>query len=64
MLYESGNTEDLAAKIEYAINHKPEMKQIAKDSQIYARDRFSIENYASQMLSLYDSMLSQKDVYE
>ena len=64
LLYESGNTENLAAKIEYAINHKPEMKQIAKKSQIYARDRFSIENYAKQMLSLYDSMLSQRDVYE
>ena len=57
LLYESGSVEDLADKIEYALTHKPEMRKIAKGSQIYAVDRFSIEKYARQVLSLYDNLL-------
>ena len=54
LLYESGNSVDLADKIEYAILHKKDMERIAREAQEYAKNRFSIDSYANQILSLYD----------
>ena len=57
LLYESGNASDLAKRIAYAVTHKDEMRQIANKAQLYARDRFSIDRYAEQVLSIYDQVL-------
>lgn len=54
LLYESGNSVDLADKIEYAILHKKDMERIAREAQEHAKNRFSIDSYANQILSLYD----------
>ena len=60
LLYECGNPEDLADKIEYAINNRITMKKIAKNSQRYAVDRFSIEKYTDQVIELYEGLIHAK----
>ena len=61
LLYESGNAEDLADKIEYAIQNRELMKAIAKRGQAYAIDRFSIQAYSSSILKVYDSALRERN---
>lgn len=56
ILYECGDPYDLANKIEYAINNRDLMKEIAKKGQSYAIDRFSIEKYTSSILKIYNKV--------
>ena len=58
LLYKCGNARDLASKIEYAINHKEEMRKLAYKGQEFAAQEFSIDRYATTILQVYDSILS------
>ena len=64
LLYKSGNANDLAKKIEYAINHKNEMKKIAREAQNYAKTTFDIEEYSKKILMIYNTTQSKKASYE
>ena len=57
LLYESGNPNDLAEKIAYAIGHRREMKEMAIKAQQYASERFAIERYAENIISLYNQIV-------
>lgn len=61
LLYESRNPKDLADKIIYAIEHQDKMKEIAMQSQAYAKEKFSVKAYADKILSIYDTIMRKKD---
>lgn len=54
LLYQQGNEKDLADKIEYAIQNVVEMREIAKNSKMYALQNFSIERVCDEILKLYN----------
>ena len=53
LLYQQGNAESLADKIEYAVFNSEQMKEIAKRSKEYALKHFSIERVCDEILELY-----------
>ena len=60
LLYQSGSPEDLADKLEWAINNKEDSCRIASAGQQYALSRFSIEQYAPKIAGIYRSLLEVK----
>lgn len=57
LLYQCGNSQDLADKIEWSINHKNISKAIANRGRDFALEKFAIENYNNQVLEIYESAL-------
>lgn len=58
LLYKSGNVEDLAQKIVYAMEHTDLARSIARDARERAKMRFSVEDYAQKLLNAYSSISS------
>lgn len=59
LLYESGNPESLAKCILYAYENKDKMREIAKNAQMYAKDRFDVKKYNLNLRKMY-SIIIQK----
>lgn len=57
LLYQPGNPEDLANKIEWAINNKAYSCKIAKAGQQYAIGHFNVEDYAPTIVKIYADIL-------
>lgn len=57
LLYRSGDVEDLAQKILWAIEHPEESDQIVKHAQNYARKRYDYRAYSAQLTELYQQTL-------
>lgn len=57
LLYSSGDTHDLARKIEWAIDNADEAGRIAEAGNSYAVEAFGLEGYAQKMMELYESLL-------
>ena len=53
LLYEQGDAENLAGKIEFAIRHPEEMRSIATKSKKYAFNNYSIKRVCDEILDLY-----------
>lgn len=53
LLYQQGNAESLADKIEYAVSNSEQMSEIAKRGKAYALKHFSIERVCDEILELY-----------
>lgn len=60
MLYEQGNSENLANCIIKAIEYPEITKQIAKNGQKYAYQKYSKENNASEVIKIYEEILGRK----
>lgn len=54
LLYQQGNSVDLAAKIQLAINHREKMKNIASAGKQFAIRNFSIERVCDDIFTLYN----------
>lgn len=59
LLYQCGNPQDLANKIEWAMNHKNISKTIAKQGRDFALKKFGMENYNNQLLKIYENSIHQ-----
>lgn len=58
LLYECRNPECLADVLRYAIDNRDEMKEIAKQAQIFAKDKFSDEKNANEIIKLFKQSLN------
>ena len=58
LLFENGNPIDLANKIEYLINNRKDMYNIAKSGQQYAISKFYIERCADEIDKIYNELIS------
>ena len=56
LLYKSGDPEDLAKKIEYAIKNKDKMKKLADKSRQYASGMFTTEKTTKNVISIYNKL--------
>ena len=59
LLYEVGNSKELAEQIEYAINHKVECRKMITTAKAFAIQNFSANNNCAQILSLYKELLEK-----
>lgn len=57
LLYDVNSYEDLAAKIEYAINNKDAMKTIAQVGREEAFNKFSITRVVDEVIKIYDKVM-------
>ncbi len=57
LLYQQGNSDDLAEKIEYAMNHKVEMTQLMKHAKNFAVNNCSEERLTEKLLKLYGHII-------
>lgn len=60
LLYEMGNAEDLANKIEWVLNNRQDSKRILQNGQKKAMDKFSIERTAHNVYSIYQKVLKNE----
>lgn len=56
-LYEPGNPDDLAKKIEYALKHKDEASRCAKSGQVMALERFSNRNNEDAIWNIHNAII-------
>lgn len=56
-LFDPGNINDLADKMEFFIKHQEMIKSIGKEAQKYASEHFSIELCAQKIFDLYKSLV-------
>jgi hypothetical protein len=54
LLYQCGDIDDLAAKIEYAILNKKEMKEIAENGQKYMLENMTARANAERIFKVYE----------
>ena len=59
LLYHQGDAESLSTKIEYAITHPDEMRNIAQAGREYAKIHFSASKNADSINSLYTEILRE-----
>lgn len=59
VLFRSGDWEDLAAKLRYALTHTDEMVKLGEKSRRYMRRMFSIERMVSEYEELYATDLAE-----
>lgn len=59
LLYESGNHLDLAAKIKYLLAKPSLARQMGQNGQKEATGKFSIENYADKIFTLFQSAIKK-----
>lgn len=59
LLYTSGEPESLAENILMACRNKEEMREIAKEGQIYALDKFDIEKYNLFLRKIYTTIIKK-----
>jgi glycosyltransferase involved in cell wall biosynthesis len=57
ILFEYQNSDELALKIEYAIEHKEEMRKVAENGQNYAKNRFSKEICSKKIYEIYQELM-------
>lgn len=55
--YEQGNYSALAKKIEFAVNHKEDMRKIALSGQKYAKKTFTAEKNAENIYKIYKKII-------
>lgn len=60
LLYEVGNCEQLAAQIEYAINHREECRKMIIAAKKYAIDTFELNHSGEKVLEVYQKLLHEK----
>jgi len=60
ILYKQGDAEDLAKKIEYAINNWEECKKIIENAYTEALNKFTIEICANSVYEIYKELLGEK----
>lgn len=58
VLYKSGSAEDLADKILWAIHHREEANQIARDGRAFAYETYSCKAYSSKLEEYYESLIA------
>ena len=61
LLYHSGDANDLARKITYALNQKEQMKAIAKKGRQNAIENFSARANASNIANLYNQVVGKTE---
>lgn len=61
LLYEYGNSADLAAKLLYAIQNTKKTQDIAKAGQTYALSFYSGKKYSAALMSIYKAALKTKE---
>lgn len=59
-LYESGNYNQLADKIEYALNHWSDVPKITDEAQKFVINKFAVENYAAEMINIYKNAIKKR----
>lgn len=59
LLYQTGDIEALAETIKYAITNTSETKEIARNGQLFALNRFTAEKNAAQIHDLYTQVLER-----
>jgi len=57
LLFENNNKLDLIEKINFAMDHPDELKQIAKEAHQIVQDRFSMEENYKGLISIYDQAI-------
>lgn len=60
LLYHQGNAVNLAEKIEYAIENKVKMREIAKNARDYAMSRYTAERNAKEIFDIYKKVITEK----
>ena len=60
LLYDVGNCEQLADKIEYAVFHKCECREMIIKAKQYAIDNFELEHSGEKVLKLYNELLKSQ----
>lgn len=60
LLYQPRDCEDLADKIEYAINHKEECWKMIRRAKEYAIENFELDRSGERILSVYKEVLEKK----
>lgn len=60
LLYEVGNSTDLADQIEYAIKHKEECWEMIRRAKEYAIENFELDRSGKRILSVYKEVLEKK----
>jgi glycosyltransferase involved in cell wall biosynthesis len=58
LLYKPGDPNELASKIEWAINNPNEAARIAETGHSYAKSTFDLQVYANNILDIYEGCLS------
>lgn len=59
LLYEAGNSTDLADQIEYAISHKAECREMIIKAKKYAIDNFELNRSGERILNIYKEILEK-----
>lgn len=57
ILYQTGNVDDLAQKMEYMILHPEQRKMMGDKAMIYAKNNFTIERCAKEVFTVYENLL-------
>lgn len=57
LLYRQGDSADLAGRILYAIQNRPQMMQLVKDAKAYALESFTAEQNARSVYHVYEQLL-------
>ena len=60
LLYQPRDCENLADKIEYAINHKKECWKIIRRAKGYAIENFELNRSGERILNIYRQILKKK----
>jgi len=60
LFFKSNNQEDLAKRINYALNHSHEVLERAQKLQLRAEKEFSLENTIKQYVRFYNKLLQKK----
>ena len=60
LLYEAGNYEKLAERIEYAVFHKEECWEIIKEAKQYAIDNFELNHNSEKVLNVYYELMGER----
>ena len=60
LLYKQGDPGDLALKIMYVLQHKEWARQIAAVGQKYAREKFSAQRNAEEIVGVYQDVLKER----
>lgn len=62
-LYEQGDYNNLARIMQYAMEHEVKNKQIQKEAQSYAVERFNETNYIEKIIKVYETVIGKnKDI--
>lgn len=58
LLFEAGNCEDLAEKIDYLVENKSKLKDMGKESRKYVEEKHSSEVHYKKLMEIYDIVLN------